>query len=1055
MAPGNHKVKTQRMELTFGNEARAGELHAVVRELCCNEIRKALEQILESFSPSGSTIYSFRKIELNVGSIDLNDLNNTLPKRIAQELTKALKTAFVDLNTDHEIDMRVVADSDLRSITHYLRHGFLPWNARNQDLGSMLLESIKTTPGEFAVSIRQLGVALQVRTRLVERFNPEVLRRIIGILEPGNATMIIGYHQHLSTLNKREMVVDAPQEGLEKILWLFVFNHLLTEQGSDFNRKTFALSVLRQFSCHFNIRFDDLLLLLHSALYRWKSEVPKPFSHLIGEIISDWIPSSDEHLKPISHKAETDPSPDGRRNANSPDDLFNSLSWKKTVSDLLDSEPGGMLSLLRMVKDKPRIIHKIVSEGKPSLTKRILKSIAPVESSTIVKYHSNLVAIHSADPIPNTRQHEVENILWTFMILHIVETHESYFNYKSFLRSLIFSFSVHYNLVEAELLEKLIRSARVLPAQSAGMRRFLSIITEIYAEVTEQSASAGELRVDANRNKQETLSYLLASAPKTPIGPEYEESILQVLHTRDAGSIATLKKHLRYDHVRTRFSLFSKASFSKLVQYLLSPPTIPLVNQYMTLFSRLEKQMVPYFGTKEHYNKAVRLSILEIVETVERLSINHSKVFDLLVRSLVSRASRLSVGQVHTFASFYRDTPQLYLVGKLIKSNPIDSSLEETEPVVTQLVNGVLSFFADGGDKNVYPGFTTMEEALAFLQSRHPGALRRAISKLSAHKQKEFFGNLGHTELDLLMSMKEERSITWYSDVILAWEKQLIGLNNRGEIAAALKRAVLTGYVFQRNPSVDVLASSLLAVFERYRIPDGFFESLAKWSLPKFGDASKSILSIERKILGRDSNVPTLKKKEKLNLIREALHEANAKARRAKEIAPKPDVTNEIFIGNAGLVLVHPYLAFLFEHSGLMKDGKFLDPESALRAIAMLHYASTGLEAFKEEDHVLNKVLCGVNVQENSIQAELTGTEKEMINSMLRAFAEHWSVIKNSTEDDVRGNWLIREGKLSETEECWELTVKRQPYDLLMDSLPFTLSPIKYPWMKKMIMIQW
>ncbi|MFZ6011714.1 MAG: contractile injection system tape measure protein, partial [Bacteroidota bacterium] len=42
-----------------------------------------------------------------------------------------------------------------------------------------------------------------------------------------------------------------------------------------------------------------------------------------------------------------------------------------------------------------------------------------------------------------------------------------------------------------------------------------------------------------------------------------------------------------------------------------------------------------------------------------------------------------------------------------------------------------------------------------------------------------------------------------------------------------------------------------------------------------------------------------------------------------------------------------------------------------------------------------------------------------------------------------------------ETETHWELTVKRNSYDILMNSLPFTLSPFKYKWMKKMMIVHW
>jgi hypothetical protein len=100
-------------------------------------------------------------------------------------------------------------------------------------------------------------------------------------------------------------------------------------------------------------------------------------------------------------------------------------------------------------------------------------------------------------------------------------------------------------------------------------------------------------------------------------------------------------------------------------------------------------------------------------------------------------------------------------------------------------------------------------------------------------------------------------------------------------------------------------------------------------------------------------------------------------------------------------------------------------------------------------------VLCGCRIGEPLQFIALTKKDKDFIDSMLGAFKTHWRAIAAHSYDDVRGNWLVREGKLIETEEHWELFVERKPYDLLMSSLPFTLSPVCFSWMDKLMIVHW
>lgn len=165
----------------------------------------------------------------------------------------------------------------------------------------------------------------------------------------------------------------------------------------------------------------------------------------------------------------------------------------------------------------------------------------------------------------------------------------------------------------------------------------------------------------------------------------------------------------------------------------------------------------------------------------------------------------------------------------------------------------------------------------------------------------------------------------------------------------------------------------------------------------------------------------------------------------------------EIAVKNAGLVLLNSYIPMLFERLGLLsEDRKFISKESQLSAVGYLQYVATGLADTNDSFTPLNKVLCGLAVTE-SISTTLTISEENqrLISSLIDAVINHWPAIGQSSIDGFRGNWLVRDGYLTENNDRWELTVERRVYDILINKSPFAFSVIKYQWMEKPLYVNW
>lgn len=168
-------------------------------------------------------------------------------------------------------------------------------------------------------------------------------------------------------------------------------------------------------------------------------------------------------------------------------------------------------------------------------------------------------------------------------------------------------------------------------------------------------------------------------------------------------------------------------------------------------------------------------------------------------------------------------------------------------------------------------------------------------------------------------------------------------------------------------------------------------------------------------------------------------------------------ILNEgIIIRNAGMVLLNAYIPMLFEKLGLIENNSFINMESQLKAVHFVQYLATGMEQTEAQYLALNKVLCGISITAPIQDAiEISENQKKLMDGLIGAAINHWQAIGETSIDGFRGNWLVRNGKLSEKEGHWELKIEKRAYDILIDYSPFNFSKINFPWMLKPLRVNW
>ena len=229
------------------------------------------------------------------------------------------------------------------------------------------------------------------------------------------------------------------------------------------------------------------------------------------------------------------------------------------------------------------------------------------------------------------------------------------------------------------------------------------------------------------------------------------------------------------------------------------------------------------------------------------------------------------------------------------------------------------------------------------------------------------------------------------------------------------------------------------------------------------GTEEKLIISLQEKIieiikkvnenfLPGELNYTTAEKKINA-LLKEPTKNENTEEKINNIIEEK-----SVFIENAGLIILHPFLHNLFKATGLMEEDSFENDFCKQKAVHLLQYLVNGEQQMPEFLMPLNKVLCGLTNQEH-IDRFIQLPDAAIIEAgkLLDAVITHWSVLKNTSAASLQQTFLQRKGKLSfnEPDGYWKLQVERNAVDILLDKVPWGFAYIKLPWMLFPLAVEW
>lgn len=283
---------------TGDSHERAQAMQQRVSLYCREQLELALQPCFDE-AAGDERVYRIRRIELDLGRI----VPARLEADLGERLRDALRTHLRRLGLPRPALAPAASGWQESEPEHW--QALLNWLARGvaraeQSPGELFERAVLHAPARLAATLRSATRHAELSERLAAALPEPIIEQVVGVLVPSDAVYVVGYVRQMRRVERLDAPVRAEGQGLRVALWAFILNYLLDSRGSEFNRRAFVISTLRQMAARYRLTFDDLLTQLTRSIEQFMTREGRPGSLLSmlhalrqqrGEIEAEPVPA--------------------------------------------------------------------------------------------------------------------------------------------------------------------------------------------------------------------------------------------------------------------------------------------------------------------------------------------------------------------------------------------------------------------------------------------------------------------------------------------------------------------------------------------------------------------------------------------------------------------------------------------------------------------------------------------------------------------------------------------------------------------------------------------
>ena len=855
------------------------------------------------------------------------------------------------------------------------------------------------------------------RRKLLRRLNESQITGLVKLVEPAEAGFIIAYSQSLDRQHERNLFEGKTGGEFRQLKWEFIFTVLVDDHLPQFNRKGFVFSVISMLAAHYSLDASNLLAFIYKGMLSNEFPMPENLAEIIKELYFE--------TREQKHKKQEV-------------DLFSKEIQETYYADLLlDYLQTGFVRNSHF-DDKIYSVFQYLETYRKDLLLRLTENL------------KSGIIIANSHPLPFQKE------LYRDLILFVISNYQVNLpggrNVKSFLENLA---DDRYRAVPVEALKSMLL---------AILKNDPELYELSWNLLTEKTKDIGVLHeMEFSLIGDESLLKILSFHNQ----PGFKKFVLD--RKKEINQRLVYGKPLFYNFatlcnnqppVTETFSEIWGADFVATIEQALFN-FFPAQKEQTSFLFQLMKSSI--FRGKQNFLASVFLRYATALFSGKQnaaeqfindlVNLNSGLKKETILKeagSLIERKkfSKALQAAIHKAIQSVSENKQKTAVEKNTKQSADEYFIVWLIAQFGTKQSGTEQPFFSSEDASVKFAFAQFESILI----DHPELIRKQMETgvLSAAKLAQWI-KTAPVPLQLrwlqISAAPYHRIVIQETFTLLNWMRQYFAAHNlhlpEKEITDLLIDFSSGKYqnLSQRELFVIILKLSLKNTDTAEHAD--FLSEIKRKAANRGVDWEQKITAIQQKLKNEkqqmeDSDLPVKSEISK------------------KVIENDEQILETIYIRNAGLVLCSPFLPRLFSLLNLTVEGRFEDEKMRERAVLLLQYLVFQDTYFPENEMVLNKIVCGfITGAPINPMIEVNEKEKETLEKMLQGMIQNWRSIGNTSPAGLRESFLMREGKLEQKDDAWFLTVEQKGYDVLLDQLPWSYTPIKHPWMKKIIHVKW
>ncbi|MBJ7556615.1 contractile injection system tape measure protein [Marinomonas spartinae] len=898
-----------------------------------------------------------------------------------------------------------------------------------------------------------IGQLAAVRQHWAEHYSDPTLLDLTHVIEPKALDAVRAVMQE-KTLFSADLESSQPTKNINDAtlrisLWQFTFSFLLAESASEFNRHRYLLSLTRQMAARRNLGQEQLIQAMLLALSPYPQHaLLNTLSALLEDFHKESATVSPHSLlyDPVLFHSEQNGQFTAILTDNHSEIAFalmailqqpNSTLWQQQAPQWLRSHRLLAQSLIVELGKTDIIRQRWATGFNDAILLTLVELIDASAAATIEKMitsHQLISRVLSTPPTPSGTQPiqatsipptPLRNSLWELSLTYLLVERGSQFNRRSYLASVTSKLAARYNLDHHQLIHALLEI-------SDGQHHWRNDLQQLFPqghqttqltepELLNQLQQDNETLVLTKEQHQQLRTFL--SAPSLPS----RWAIQQWSREAQQGLIKTLVPHLwpSLEPLLAGLShLFNKLRINAhwFYRMLLSQPPPRTMGDWLNRLYEEIKRQQPSKTSAQVFSELrdiIKVAPTQITQTQEQAWLtaltDPAEQIDLVVEWLKGNGGR----------------PESTTLSYLIQQH--SSRLWSQLTHQLQSPQLLLHWINDLDDASHFQ----------FIATRYSHIMGDLMAIHQAFK-------------DWLKDEREHKQLFWQ----VLYHRLL--LQGRQGISSVLLRQILNDLTqkpairaklnLDSNLSLVSQLSQVLAKTNALAAKDALVRAtpLPEHDTPSIKPSVPKPLNIERKDIRRlyeaiEQTSPQSSKTHTSDSI--PWQDPNAEA---------TETSDPIAVHNAGLVLASTYIPMLFQRLKLTDGQQFVSLDARHQALFCLQYMADGSQEAPEYQLMLNKVLCGIAIQDPIPNTTpLPDGATALIEGLLNALISHWKALGSTSIQGLQSTFIQRSGQLIAQDKQWQLEVFPGTFDMLLDQLPWSFQTIKYPWMDKPLFVTW